>query len=223
MHSKYYNSKHEEVPSVTTVMKLLYKDGLLEWSNYIGKRGIDYTKFMEEKANLGTAVHEWLEADLEHRKSLILGTETFLKEVEDIASSFSVVKDALKINNVRTEISLSSERFGGTCDLLCDLMINGDPARCLCDFKTSKAVYTTQFIQLGGYLLLLKENEPDEYEKIKYCMIFSITKNKVKIKWITKEDCEKYFSNFFLKLVDVYYAWKEINFLFDKMSISRSY
>ena len=60
MHTQYYNSKHEEVPSVTTVLKILYKEGLLEWSNYIGKKGIDYTKFMEEKANLGTAVHEWL-------------------------------------------------------------------------------------------------------------------------------------------------------------------
>lgn len=223
MHTKYYNSKHEEVPSVTNILKVFYKEGLLEWSNYIGKKGIDYTKFLEEKAILGTAVHESIEADLDHRKCTIIGTDSFLKNVDDIVSKFSIAKEGLKITNPRTEISLSSERFGGTCDLICDLTINGDEVRILGDFKTSKTVYITQFIQLGGYLYLIKENLPDEYKKIKYCMIFSITKEKVKVKWVSKEDCERYFTDFFFKLLDVYERWKQIEFMFANISRSKVY
>lgn len=223
MHTKYYNSKNEEVPSVTNIMKVFYKEGLLEWANYIGKKNIDYTKFLEEKANLGTAVHESLEASLEHRKSAIIGTNEFLKEVESIVNKFTVVKDVMKISNVKTELSMSSDRYGGTCDLLCDLIINGDNVRILGDFKTSKTVYITQFIQLGGYLNLIKENLPDEYEKIRYCMIFSITKDKVKVQWISKEDCERYFTKFFFKLLDVYEGWKQIEFMFENISRSKSY
>lgn len=210
MHAKYYNEKGNPVPSVTTVLKILYKDGLLEWANFIGRRGIDYKRFLEEKANLGSLVHEMIESDLLQRDPIILTTPAMLKEASAVAQKFKVAKEALKISNVITELSLSSERFGGTLDLIADIDMNGEPVTILGDFKTSKKPYLTQFIQLGAYLDLVKINRPEIYEKIQFCIIFSITSQKVTMQYVTKENCEKYFTRLFYSLLDTYTYWEEI-------------
>ena len=61
-HPDYYNKDNIKVPSVTTIMKIFYKEGLLEWSNSLGRRGISYTKFMNDRAVLGTRIHTIIEA-----------------------------------------------------------------------------------------------------------------------------------------------------------------
>ena len=47
--------------------------------------------------------------------------------------------------------------------------------------------------------------------KIKYCMIFVVNKDKVLIKWVTKENCEEYFTTIFLSLLTVYEALDNFN------------
>lgn len=210
MHTKYYNTKGKEVPSVTTVMKVFYKEGLMEWANFIGRQGQDYKNTLSQKATLGTYVHELIEADLLNKQPEILQTLGVVKEAQTIANKFKCVKEDLVISNVQSELSLSSETYGGTLDLICDIQIDGKPVKILGDFKTSKTVYESQFIQLGAYLNLIKLNLPSIYKQIKYCMIFSITKEKVKVQYVTKANCEKYFTSLFLSLLDVYMTWQKI-------------
>ena len=60
-HQKYYNKEGTEVPSCTTVIKLLAKD-LEGWANWLGKRGIDYNAYMNETASVGTEAHALAES-----------------------------------------------------------------------------------------------------------------------------------------------------------------
>ena len=99
MHSDYFNSKNEPVPSVTTVLKILYKDGLLEWSNIIGRRGISYTKFLEDRATFGSLVHELIESDIVGKDPAILGMDKYMNEAIDLVRKFKVVKEDLCISN----------------------------------------------------------------------------------------------------------------------------
>lgn len=223
MHVPYFNSKHEEVPSVTMVLKLLYKDGLLEWANYIGKRGIDYTRFLNDRANFGSLIHEMLEADLTDRKPNVICGENILVEAKEVIEKFKILKSDLKISNVQTEISMSCEDYGGTADLICDIETEDGPVKILGDFKTSKTIYDTQFVQLGAYLNLIKINMPETYEAIKLCAIITVSRDKVVMKYLTKENCEKYFTTMFLKLLDTYNAWDTIKKERSDLFKSKSY
>ena len=224
MHSEYYNSKHEVVPSVTTIIKIFNKDGLLQWANAIGKRGIDYTRYLNNKAIFGTLVHELIESDLLGKDPAIIGHANMLDEAMNLVEKFKPVKQDLHIANVMSEISLSCDTYGGTIDLICDIIsADGKPIKILGDFKTSKTVYETQFIQLGGYLNLIKINMPDIYEQIQQCVIFSITADKIVMRYISKADCEAYFTKIFLRLLDVYNAWADIKKVYKDLYISKQY
>ena len=41
-HLPYYNSKAHEIPSVTQIISLLNKKGLMDWSNWLGLQRIKY-------------------------------------------------------------------------------------------------------------------------------------------------------------------------------------
>lgn len=209
MHIKYINKNHKEVPSVTTILGVLNKSGLIEWANLIGKKGIDYKKFLEERALIGTYTHLMIESFLLNTEKPLIGSQKLLQEAESICNKFkSSIKD-FPISNIITEKSLAGEKFGGTLDIICDMNIDGETVKVLGDFKTSKSAFESHFIQLGGYLALIKELDKELYDEIKYCMILVVNKDKVIIKWITKENCEKYFSSIFLSLLVVYEELKK--------------
>ena len=160
MHIEYKNNQGRTVPSVTTVLKVLNKDNLIEWANYMGLKGYNYTSYMNEKALLGTYVHEYIEAELENRAASILGTQKMCNEAYEIAHRFKCTKDKLQMGNIITEKSLSCDTYGGTLDLIADIVLDNDTkVKILGDFKTSKAPYISHFIQLGGYLNLIKIND----------------------------------------------------------------
>lgn len=211
MHINYINDKNIEVPSVTTILGVLNKTGLIAWANYIGKKGLDYKKFLEERALVGTFAHSKIEAFLLNNEKPLIGSQKLLQEAEEICNKFKVSVGSFPMRNIITEKSLAGARFGGTLDIICDIKLNDEYVTILGDFKTSKDTYDSHFIQLGGYLALLKELEIDTYNKIKYCMIFVVNKDKVLIKWVTKENCEEYFTTIFLSLLTVYEALDNFN------------
>ena len=223
MHAEYTNSKGKRVPSVTEVLKILNKDGLMQWANFIGKQGIDYEKYLNNKAVFGTLVHELIESDLLNKEPAIIGYDSMLTEAMDLVNKFKVVKMDLHISNVISEMSLTCEEYGGTIDLICDIVTEDGNITVLGDFKTSKTVYQTQFIQLGGYLNLIKICKPEIYDKIAQCVIFSITKEKIIMKYLNKEDCEKYFTTIFLELLKVYNSWENIKSTYKDLFKSKTY
>ena len=223
MHTDYFNSAGQQVPSVTTVLKIMNKDGIIEWANAIGKRGIDYKRFLENKANFGSLVHELVESDLLNKEPVVIGFERMMEEAMDMVKKFQLVKTDLQISNVQSELSLTCDTYGGTIDIICDIVSGDSNITILGDFKTTKTVYDTQFIQLGAYLNLVKINMPEVYERIKQCVIFSITSDKITMRYISREDCEKYFTSLFMSLLDVYNAWNNIQTIRNDLFKSKLY
>ena len=224
MHTVYKNTQGQIVPSVTTVLKVLNKDNLIEWANYIGLKGYNYTAYMNEKALLGTYVHEYIEAELENRSAQLIGSQKMCDEAIKIAHRFKCAKEQLLMENVITEKSLSSDEYGGTLDLIADIVLeNGNKVKILGDFKTSKAPYISHFIQLGAYLRLIKLNDYELYDQIKLCMIINVNKDKVLVNWMYKEICEEYFTDIFLKLLAVYKMYETIKLNFDHLITTRKY
>ena len=56
-HTVYRNRDGKEIPSVTTVLKLLNKPALIGWANYLGFKRTRVTDVLLESANIGTDFH----------------------------------------------------------------------------------------------------------------------------------------------------------------------
>lgn len=157
-HQKYYNKEGMEVPSCTTVIKLLAKD-LEGWSNWLGKRGIDYNAYMDEAASVGTEAHALAESIIKKDETHQVNHNIINQKDENILRE-RVCKLIELLHNkgytkLESEVSLNGEKYGGTLDLLC---YNEELDKyLLLDFKTSKSTYPSMFIQLAGYSQLLKE------------------------------------------------------------------
>lgn len=156
-HTIYKCADGKRVPGVTTITGVLNKPALVKWANNLGLKGIDSSKFVDEKAAIGTLAHHMIEAHLTNKKPNL---EDYSKNQIDMAEN-SVLKffswqDENELTVIGTEMILVSEayRFGGQCDLYC--VLNGK--KTLIDLKTSKGIFPEHFTQVSAYWWLLDEN-----------------------------------------------------------------
>lgn len=157
-HQKYYNKEGIEVPSCTTIIKLLAKD-LEGWANWLGKRGIDYNAYMNESASVGTEAHALAESIIKQDENHEVNHNIINQKDENLlrgrVCGLIELLYSKGYTKLESEVSLTGERYGGTLDLLCyNESLN---KYLLLDFKTSKSTYPSMFIQLAGYCQLLKE------------------------------------------------------------------
>lgn len=202
-HSTYINKENIEVPSATTIIKILNKPSIAKWANSLGWKRMSYDKVLEQRAFEGTLVHEICYEYLfnegkkfdtttpESRRFIINNLKTF----KDFLGTFS-------LEPLWGEKSFSSDRYGGTVDLYCNL----EGKATILDFKTSKNFYSTHFIQLGGYIQLLEENN----YKVEQVAILIIRDGEHKIKIISRNEMEKYI-DIFNKLTDLFYLVYDLN------------
>ena len=61
-HTTYYNSKGEVIPSVTTVLKVIAKDSLINWANSLGWKRLSVSKELNDASEIGTIAHNYIEA-----------------------------------------------------------------------------------------------------------------------------------------------------------------
>lgn len=162
MHTKYYNDEGVEVPSVTTVIKILNKPVLMYWANSLGFKNKSYKKELERTAVVGTMVHEFIE----HRFSNKLYSR--IKEVnnldeqsanEALLSYFAFRnwykhnKDNLKIIHSEKKFVSNKHNYGGTIDLIAEYK----GKLYIIDFKTSTKVHASMFLQLSAYANMVEE------------------------------------------------------------------
>ena len=202
-HSTYMNNDNEEVPSVTTILKILNKPFIAKWANSLGWKRQSYDKVLEESANKGTFVHELLHEYLfkEGKEFDISNPDT----VNFIYENINAFKDFLKeydLEPIWGEKSYSTDKYGGTIDLLCNL----NKKLTILDFKTSKRFYSSHFIQLGAYIQLLEKHDIF-VDQVGICRIKD---GEVNIKLIQRSDMEQYIE-LFNKLTDVFYMVYELN------------
>ena len=170
-HLPYYNSKAHEIPSVTHIISLLNKKGLMDWSNWLGFQRIKYRAFLDEKALLGTLVHNKIECDIcnTHYSPHI---DYKLEREADVRFNYYLQwKRDCHVEPKYSELRLHNERYGGTIDFIG--IVNGELT--LGDFKTSKKPHFTHFMQLAAYLNLLQFKEPEIYDKLTNCRIICFT------------------------------------------------
>jgi hypothetical protein len=151
-----------KIPSVTTVLAR-FKDpgGLMHWAWRLGMEGRDYRDVRDDAAEAGTLAHAMIEADIRN-----LDMPSFRDHSDDVVTeacaAFTSYQEWRAVTGIapeRAEVSLVSERhkYGGTYDALA-----AQGRRLLCDWKTSKGIYSEAVIQLGGYAVLHDEHFPSE-------------------------------------------------------------
>lgn len=213
-HTVYRNRDGKEIPSVTTVLKLLNKPALIGWANYLGFKRTRVTDVLLESANIGTDFHamvsDWSEG------------KTIIGEHYDVAialfKEFLVWAEKNEMRPIKSEISMQCDRFGGTIDSICHI---GSTVHML-DFKTSKNIYPSMFLQLAGYSLLCKENAPETYGRIEKFTILSISeKNGIQTKSMEKKVIEERFVPTFLSLLDTFEKWFALNMEFFDSNITK--
>jgi len=173
-HIRYKNELGKRLPGVTTVIGVLNKPLLVPWANRLGLEGINVKDYVNDKADIGTLVHEMMFCDL---KGTEVDTSYYTGQQIDIAQNsfkkYLAWKKEHTIKPLILEEGMVSEKYqyGGTIDNYC--LIDGVPT--LIDYKTCKALYSEHFIQVSAYRQLLREAR----YKVKQCAILRVGRSEM--------------------------------------------
>lgn len=202
-HTMYFNKCGEEVPSVTTVLKLLNKPQLVKWANYLGFHNLNVDSVLEESATLGTLIHSLINSILsKHLIIYIPDGNIPTKLIYSYINRFKIWYNTNNIEPIFLEKSISSDRFGGTIDFYGKV----NEKYTIIDFKTSKKIRLSMFFQLAFYTILLEELGY-EVEQVGILLVNPKFKDE---KYIERKDFEKYI--IFVKgLLDIFHNYFSIN------------
>lgn len=156
-HQTYKTEDGIRAAGVTTVLGVLAKPGLIPWAWGLGMKGIDYRKFRDDKAEIGTLAHYLILCDFRNVKPDISDySPNQVKQAESCLLKFWDWKKQNPIEALLVEEQLVSERYryGGTLDLYGKM----NAERVLVDFKTGKGIYPGMIAQLAAYGMLLVEH-----------------------------------------------------------------
>lgn len=149
-----------KVPGVTTILgRFKESGGLLQWAFKQGQEGASnlYEK-RDEAADIGTLIHELIEADLRERKPREM-PDTFTNEQRGVATrafeDFRCWRKRWCEQITPIEIPLVSEehRFGGTPDASAAT----ESGLAITDWKSSGGIYPDTLMQVVAYKLLMEE------------------------------------------------------------------
>lgn len=152
-HKPYYSPDGDRVPSVTTILGVVDKN-LTNWANKLGLQGKSLSDESSHVMGIGTLLHAYIEGmfrddDVDDSK--------FTDEQREVAQrcfgKFSLWASGHQITPISLELSLASDRYGGTMDALLEV----DGIVTIMDWKTSKDIYPEYFAQLSAYHNLISE------------------------------------------------------------------
>ena len=196
---------NEVYPSITSVLSIRQKEGLVEWRKKVGDAVANYV--MITAANRGTAVHHMVE---DYLNNLDVDTnEKFIKQFLP-RMMFQVLKPELKkINNIcLQEAQMYSSKYtvAGRCDCIAEY----DGVLSVIDFKTSKGEkkedwIENYFIQGSAYAEMYEEHFGRPIEQV---VILIVTEEG------TTQIFKKNKNDYLPKLKDAiekFYEWVETN------------
>lgn len=202
-HSTYYNKKGVEVVSATSVLKILNKPSLSKWANFLGFKRQNIDQVLKESSEKGTLIHEAINCYIFNKIFIYVPKDEYEKYMlKQTLDKFITWYKNADFKPIFGEKQMSCEKFGGTVDLYCEL----DGKKTILDFKSSKAFYSTMFLQLAGYTYMMEQNG---YEVDQVCIML-INENYCRTKIISRDQLDEYI-NTFLLLVELYYKVYEIN------------
>ena len=210
-HTLYYNKHGIEVPSVTTILKILNKPSLVNWANYLGFKRLNVDEIVNEAARLGTCVHELINSILLNEYIIYISRT----DIPDylISAYMMRFKRWLSVNTVEPillEKSLSSEKFGGTIDFygkVNDKITNSCEMKyTIIDFKTSKSIHMSMFFQLAMYCILLEKHG----YKVDQAGILLVNNKRDDEKFISRDELQ-YYIDPVIKLIDFFHDYYTLN------------
>lgn len=178
-----------KIPSVTTILNVLDKPGLVYW---YGKHGTaECNRIKEESATFGTHVHSLIESFLSCQEGMVLLPQDVKYTPEELACSQSF-REWYKTSGL-TPVSMEPEdaviskeyNYQGTWDFIG----RKDGTMLVADWKTSNALYDTVGLQLAAYAQLYGESQGLTgnaiWKLIPHGMAVRIDKKtaKVQVKW----------------------------------------
>jgi len=203
-HTIYINDNGIEIPSVTTILKILNKPKLLKWVNYLGFKRQKYEDVLQNYSDIGVLVHYVIQCTLSNQPFNL--NDIRMKCVNNAIfhiQAFKHWKDTHIIEPIMLEEQLVSERFGGTIDFYGKI----DGKLLLLDFKTSKDFYSSMFLQLAGYYLLITEQKLI----VDGIGIIIFNNNGVKEKIIISKDTIEKYVEVFNYLLYLFHSWFDLN------------
>ena len=156
-HTRYRLKDNSIRPGVTTITGILNKPALVKWANNLGLQGVDSSKYVDDKAAIGSCAHYIIEQYLKNEKpDLADYTPNQIDLAENSVLKFYEWEKNQDFRIIKPELKLISEkhRFGGQCDIYC--VLNGKNT--LIDLKTSKGIFPEMYTQVSAYQQLLIEN-----------------------------------------------------------------
>ncbi len=212
-HTRYITQDKIRLPGVTTITGLRAKPFLIKWANDLGLKGIDSTKFRDEKGEAGTLCHEMILNHIEKKQTDTSDySQNVIKQAENSFLSYLNWEKQHKIEPILVEVPLISTelRFGGTPDLLAYI----DEVTTLLDFKTGKGIYKEFFYQVGAYGLLLENGQTmKDYKEVHYkienYIILNIPRAENESFKEEQKKSLKTETEIFLRLLDIYYLEKK--------------
>lgn len=171
-----YTWQGKFIPGVTSVLKLLDKPALVQWSancaveairkglgdgtHVLGASELEallqqaktaHRKISKEATDIGSLVHKFAESVLVDRRAAMPSDPQAAKG----AAAFLDWLHSHQIEPIDVERMVFSKRwyYAGTCDLYGRI----DNDLCVLDFKTSSGLYLEMLLQLAAYAVALEE------------------------------------------------------------------
>jgi hypothetical protein len=160
----YKTKDGRSVPGTTTVIGRFKESGaLIKWAYNRGRDGLELYESRDKAAELGTFVHEMVEAFI-GGKAITIPDALDKDEREAVSSAFGAFTEwfegnAFTVISQEEQLVSEAHRYGGTIDAVAK---DGKERLVLIDFKTSNGVYEDHIYQLAAYRLLWNENHPEQ-------------------------------------------------------------
>jgi hypothetical protein len=152
--SRYYRRNGNYYPSVTYVLSYYPKGKFFE--DWLKKVGYASDYIVKKAGEEGTQVHEMIESYLGGEELMFLNTfgrPQYHPEVWQMFLRFVDWWEEYNPTLIETEVHLFSDklRVAGTCDMVCEITIDGKTELWIIDFKTSNHLQTTYDLQTAVY------------------------------------------------------------------------
>ena len=152
--SRYYQRNGEYYPSITYVLGAYPKGKYFE--DWLKKVGYASEHIVRKAATQGTETHEMIEAYLNGEELNFLSPSGYPQYDPLVWQMFLRFVDFWEEYNpklIETEVHLFSDeiKVAGTCDMVCEIEIDGKTELWIIDFKTSNHLQTTYDLQTAIY------------------------------------------------------------------------
>jgi hypothetical protein len=152
--SRYYQRNGEYYPSITYVLSCYPKGKFFQ--DWLKKVGYSADFIVKKAAEEGTQTHEMCEDYLNGKELNFLDKNGYPQHNPDVWQMFLRFVDFWEEYNptlIETEVHLFSDelKVAGTCDMVCEIEIDGKTELWIIDFKTSNHLQTTYDLQTAIY------------------------------------------------------------------------